>query len=71
MSSNINMAGNVAFLTGSSSAVFFSKTTAEAGTFKSNNPSGTSLAVQKMQTALKVAPWGEDNRFPQNIEHLK
>lgn len=27
----------------------------------------TSLKVQKMQNALGIAPWGEDNRFPQNI----
>lgn len=27
----------------------------------------TSAVVKKIATALEVAPWGEDNRFPQNI----
>ena len=44
----------------------FYKNAATAGQFKTNR--GTAIEVQKAQTALDVAYWGEDNRFPQNIE---
>ena len=73
MSTSVNMAGNVAFLTGSNAAVFFSKPSAAAGTFKPNastGTEGTALLIRTIQNNLKVAPWGEDNRFPQNIENL-
>lgn len=66
MSDGINMAGPVAFLEASGSAVFFSQANASAGTYSSNK--GTSVPVREVQTELKVAFWGEDNRFPQNIE---
>lgn len=63
--SEIHISGNVAFLEGSGSAVFFSKSAAAAGTFSTQ---GSAPQIKQMQTALKVAYWGEDNRFPQNIE---
>lgn len=66
MSESIHLAGPVAFLSNSQSAVFFSKVSATAGTMQVNK--GTATPVREMQTALKVAYWGEDNRFPQNIE---
>ncbi len=66
MSDSVHIAGPVAFLKGSSSAVFFSQVTNTAG--KNKTSKGTAAPVKEMQTALKVALWGEDNRFPQNIE---
>lgn len=63
---SIHMAGPIAFMESSGSAVYFSKNSASAGTFKTQE--GTSTVVKKAQTALEVAYWGEDNRFPQNIE---
>lgn len=69
MSEQVIMAGPVAYLPESSSAVFFSKSSAKAGTFQSDsNGNGTALPIRKIQNALDVAYWGEDNRFPQNIE---
>jgi hypothetical protein len=65
---SIAIDGPVAFLEGSGSAVYFSSSASNAGYFTSN-PEGTALAVRTMQTNLKVAMWGEDNRFPQNIEN--
>ncbi len=62
---NVHMAGPIAFLEGSGSAVFFSKNST-AGTFKTQR--NTSPEIKEVQTALKVAYWGEDNRFPQNVE---
>lgn len=69
MSANVNLAGNVGFLNGSASAVFFSKTAANAGSYNTTT-AGTSLLIRNIQNALNVAPWGEDNRFPQNIENM-
>lgn len=57
----------IEFLEHSQSAVFFSKSSASAGTFKQNRR-GTAQDVLKLQNQLNVAYWGEDNRFPQNIE---
>lgn len=58
----------VAFLEESQSAVFFSKSFANAGTTQKENPQSTALPVRKLQNSLNVAFWGEDNKFPQNIE---
>ncbi len=66
MNDNIHIAGPIGFMEASGSAVFFSKNGSGAGTFRTQR--GTSPAIQKVQTALEVAYWGEDNRFPQNIE---
>lgn len=66
--SGVVMAGPVAYLSESQAAVFFSKSSASAGTFQPNTVTGTVVPVRKMQTALEVAMWGEDNRFPQNIQ---
>jgi hypothetical protein len=66
MSEDIILSGPVAFMSNSGGAVFFSKGSAAAGTFQVSK--GTATPVKEMQTALKVAYWGEDNRFPQNIE---
>ncbi len=64
---SIHMAGPIAIMESSGSAVYFSKSSASAGSFITN--SGTSTIVKKLQSALEVAFWGEDNRFPQNIEN--
>ncbi len=50
--SDIDIAGPVAFLKSSSSAVFFSKTTAQAGVFKAE-AKGTALPIKKLQNLLK------------------
>lgn len=61
--------GNVAFLPQSETAIYFSKSPNSAGASKtSNSNKGTAAIVKDAQTSLKVAYWGEDNRFPQNIE---
>lgn len=65
--SDVLLHDNVAFLAGSESAVFFSKGSSAAGTSQVN-AKGTALPVKQLQNALNVAYWGEDNRFPQNIE---
>ena len=66
--STVHLAGPVAYLSGSSSSVFFSKSNAAAGTYQSTTVRGTAAPVKALQSALEVAYWGEDNRFPQNIE---
>ena len=58
--------GPVAFLETSSTAVFFSKGSASAGTFPVT-PEGTEIPLKNLLNILNVAYWGEDNRFPQNI----
>ncbi len=63
---SVHLAGPVAYLEQSGSAVFFTKSAASAGTFGSNR--GTASPIKNLQNALNVAFWGEDNRFPQNIE---
>ncbi len=67
MSDGIHIAGPVAFMESSGSAVYFSKGSDTAGTFKTTK--GTTPLIKKAQAALEVAFWGEDNRFPQNIEN--
>lgn len=57
---------NIAYLEGSNASVFFA---AKGGEFPSST-GGTPLVVSKLINALEVAPWGEDNRFPQNIADL-
>lgn len=66
MSKGIHIAGPVGFMESSGATVSFTKSAAAAGTYQKN--SGTALVVKKIETALDVAYWGEDNRFPQNIE---
>ena len=56
---------NVAYLEGSQSAVWFSM---ESNGFATGH--GTSLPIKQLISTLEVAPWGEDNRFPQNIVNL-
>lgn len=56
--------GIVAYLPGAESTVFI-RPQAEAFT-----SSGTPAPLRKLQTVLDVAPWGEDNRFPQNIAKM-
>lgn len=67
MSNKYHFSGPVAFLPDSGTAVYFSKSNTNAGV-NSVNSTGTAAPVKEMQSALKVAYWGEDNRFPQNIE---
>lgn len=65
---SIHQAGPVAFLSQSQSAVFFSKGTTPTS---SSKQTGTASVIRKVQTDNDIAFWGEDNRFPQNIEqHL-
>jgi hypothetical protein len=64
---SITLAGPIAYLEGSASSVYFSKGSADAGTY-TGTAKGTATPVKEIQNILKVAPWGEDNRFPQNIE---
>lgn len=68
MSSSVKISGPVAFLSESQSAVYFSKAPSSAGTFPSRSSRGTAAPVRKLQNLLNIAFWGEDNRFPQNIE---
>lgn len=64
---SIHIAGPVAYLEGSASAVYFSKTPSNAGSFPSSDK-GTYLPIKQLQNQIQIAYWGEDNRFPQNIE---
>lgn len=57
---------NVAYLEGSHAAVYFSQT---SNGFQKNS-TGTPTLIKKLITSLDIAPWGEDNRFPQNITNL-
>src|SRR5436190_23440980 len=66
MSDGIHIAGPIGFMEASGSAVFFSKDINGAGTFRTQR--GTAPVILKVQAALDVAYWGEDNRFPQNVE---
>lgn len=50
---------DVAVLTHSGATVFFSNS--------KTNAKPAAPTVTRVQNALEVAPWGEDNRFPQNI----
>ncbi|HYC28385.1 MAG TPA: hypothetical protein VEB42_06200 [Chitinophagaceae bacterium] len=67
MNDDIVVSGNVAFLAASETAVFFSKGSADAGASKVN-VKGTALPIKQLQNQLNVAFWGEDNRYPQNVE---
>ncbi len=64
---SVQIAGPIAYLTGSGSAVYFSVSAASSGTFKAS-PKGTAAPIRALQNNLNIAYWGEDNRFPQNIE---
>ncbi len=67
----IHMDGSIAVLEGHNAVVYFSKGNSSAGQFVTTpdtGRSGTAPQVKQQQTLLKVAYWGEDNRFPQNIE---
>ena len=57
-------AGPISFIETHNSLVSFSKPSGA----KDTRPGGTVAPVRELQTALGVAFWGEDNRFPQNIE---
>lgn len=65
---SVTIEGPIAFLPNSGSAVFFSKGNINAGVAKSKGVQGTNTIIGKIQNALDIAYWGEDNRFPQNIE---
>lgn len=68
---SIAISDNVAYGSKSGSAIYFSSTnpSKDAGVFKSTGASETYLPIKKLQNVLGVAYWGEDNRFPQNIEN--
>lgn len=65
---SVQMAGPIAYLENSGSAVYFSRANASAGTPGAAQKGNTFLPITKLQNVLDVAYWGEDNRFPQNIE---
>lgn len=67
MSRDVQLHGPIGFVPAAGAAVYFSPSAAAAGSGTSS-PKSTAVPVKKMETALEVAPWGEDNRFPQNIE---
>lgn len=67
MIKGIHISGPVAFMEASGAAVYFSKSASSAGSFNLKTK-GTSPEIRKIENDLKVAYWGEDNRFPQNIE---
>lgn len=56
---------NVAYLQQSQSAVYFSM---ESNGFATGH--GTPLPIKQLVSSFEVAPWGEDNRFPQHIVNL-
>jgi hypothetical protein len=56
------IAGPMAYIESKDTLVSFTKNS------KSSAAGGTVAPIREMQTALNVAYWGEDNRFPQNIE---
>lgn len=69
MSDDLQYEFPVAYMSESQSAVFFSAANTDAGVYPGRpKGSGTAVPVQKLQNILDVAYWGEDNRFPQNIE---
>lgn len=68
MSRNIHIDGNVAYMAGSGSVVHFSAASSTAGAYPGSNGSGTSSIIKKLQNELDIAFWGEDNRFPQNVQ---
>lgn len=57
---SVVMAGPVGFLSKSGGAVFFGP--------NPSKPGGTSNVIKRLQNEKNIALWGEDNRFPQNIE---
>lgn len=62
---DIILSGSVAYMAGSQSAVYFALSDAAKP-----SQGKTALPVKKLQNILNVAYWGEENRFPQNIERL-
>jgi len=63
ISYELESGGMVAYMAGSESSVYIRP----GGTYQS---SGTPAPLRKLITTLDVAPWGEDNRFPQNIARM-
>lgn len=64
--SEIIMQGPVAFVPSAGAAVYFSGVPKDSGVFR-EDVEGTAVPVKELQNVLKLAYWGEDNRFPQNI----
>lgn len=62
----VYVAGPIGFMEASGSMVTFSASSKNAGSF-SLRGRGTAAPIKKIINQLNVAPWGEDNRFPQNI----
>lgn len=61
--SNIVVNGPIAILSGSGSAVTFTK----SGQADISNNSGSSAVPIEIVNEMKIAPWGEDNQFPQRV----
>lgn len=62
---SVTFSDNVAYLEGSQAAVWFAM---DSNGFVPST--GTAAPVKELMGALELAPWGEDNRFPQNIVNL-
>ncbi len=63
---SIILEGPVGYMAGSKSTVFFSM----SGSATEKSQGKTVVPVKRLQNVLGVAFWGEENRFPQNIEKL-
>lgn len=61
--SNIVISGPVAILSGAAAAVTFTK----AGEQETTSNSGSSAVPIEIVNEMKIAPWGEDNQFPQRV----
>lgn len=62
---SILLQDSVAYLPGAETSVFIRPS---ATTW--NSSGSVPLPIKKLTTALDIVPWGEDNRFPQNITKL-
>jgi hypothetical protein len=70
MSQDIILDECIGFIPSEGISVFFSPGSGFISPSASSTSSGTPAPVRKIINSLGVVPWGEDNRFPQNIEKL-
>lgn len=63
---------HIAYIPGTGTAVSFTNHDVKftANGMLASSGKGTAVPVKKLQNSLNIAPWGEDNRFPQNIVKL-
>ena len=62
---SIQIHDSVAYLPGAETSVFI-----RPAATNWNSSGSVPLPIKKLATALDLVPWGEDNRFPQNITKL-